>query len=64
MKLGDKKNKAPLKKFDDDVMMENCEVVVIFPIYDLFGAIRKPASGCIVCKSYIFISNYLLSYKN
>ena len=49
MKLGpvttlDKRNKAASKKFDDDVMSENCDVIVIFPIYDHFGAIRKPDS--------------------
>ena len=43
MKLGpvtilDKKNKAMSKKFDNDVMLENCDVIVIFPIYDQFGA--------------------------
>ena len=27
-----KKNKTTSKKFDDDVMSENCEVIVIFPI--------------------------------
>ena len=30
----DKRNKTTSKKFDDDVMSENCEVVAIFPIYD------------------------------
>ena len=30
----DKRNKTTSKKFDDDVMSENCEVIVIFPIYD------------------------------
>ena len=66
MKLGpvtklDKRNKKNLKKFDDDVMPANCDVIVIFPIYGQFGTIRKPDSGCIVCKPYIFIN---LSYKN
>ena len=69
MKLGpetklDKKNKTTSKKFDDDVMSENCDVIVIFPIYGQFGAIRKPDSGRIVCKTYIFINSNLLSYKN
>ena len=31
-KLG-KRNKATSKKFDDDVMSANCDVIVIFPIY-------------------------------
>ena len=38
MKLGpvtkhDKKNTAKSKKFDDDVMSANFDVIVIFPIY-------------------------------
>ena len=69
MKLGpvtklDKKNKTTSKKFDYDVMSENCDVIVIFPIYGQFGAIWKPDSGRIVCKTYIFINSNLLSYKN
>ena len=45
-------------------MSANCNVIVIFPIYGQFGAIRKPDSRPIVCKTYIFINNNLLSYKN
>ena len=53
MKLGpvtklDKGNKAMSKIFDDDVISTNCDVIVIFPIYGQFGAIRKPDSGRIV----------------
>ena len=44
-------------------MSVNCDVIVIFPIYGQFGAIRKPDSGRIVCKTYIFINSNLLSYK-
>ena len=45
MKLGlviklDNRNKTASKKFDDEVMSANCEVIVIFPIYGKFGAIR------------------------
>ena len=29
----DKKNKTTLKKFEDDVMSENCDVIVILSIY-------------------------------
>ena len=69
MKLGtetkiDKRNKTTSKKFDDGVMSENCDVIVIFPIYSQFGAIWKPDSGRIVCQTYIFINNDLLSYRN
>ena len=69
MKLGpvtkyDKRNKTTSKKIDYDVTSENCDVIAIFPIYGQFGAIRKPDSGRVVCKTYIFISSNLLSYKN
>ena len=69
MKLGpvpklDKRNKTTSKKFDDNVMSENCDVIAIFPIYGQFGAIRKPDSGRIVCRTYIFLNSNLLSYKN
>ena len=45
-------------------MPENYDVIVIFPIYDEFGAIRKPDSERIVCKAFIFVNNNLLFYKN
>ena len=69
MKLGsvtnlNKINKTTLKKFDDDFISSNFGVIVISPIYGQFGAIRKPDSGSIVCKTCIFINNNLLSYKN
>ena len=40
----DNKNKATSKKIGDDAMTANCDVIVIFPIYDQFGTIRKPDS--------------------
>ena len=66
MKLGpvtklDKGNKAMFKKFDDDAMSANCDVIVL---YVQFGAIRKSYSGRIVRETYIFINTNLLSYKN
>ena len=69
MKLGPEtkpvtRNKTISKNFDNDVMSENCDIIVIFLIYGQFGAIRKPDSGRIVCKTYIFINSNLLSYKN
>ena len=69
MKLGpvtklDKRNKTRTKKFDDDVMSTNCDVIVIFPIYGQFGAMRKQGSERIACTSYIFINNNLLFYRN
>ena len=67
MKLGpvtkiNKRNKS--KIFDNDVMSKNSDVIVIFPIYSQLGAIRKPDSGCIVCKTCVFIKSNLLSSEN
>ena len=45
-------------------MSEDYDVIVIFPIYGQFGVIRKPDSGRIVCKIYVFINSNLLSYNN
>ena len=50
MKLGPvpkryNRNKTTSEKVDDDVMSTNYDVIVIFPIYGQFGAIRKPDSG-------------------
>ena len=69
MKLGPvtkthKINKTPSKEIDDDAMTENWDVMFIFAIYSPFGAIRKPDSGRIVCKTYVFINSNLFSYKN
>ena len=69
MKLGlvtklNKGNKTTSKKLDDDLMSSNCDVIFSFPIYDQFGAIWKPDSGRLVCKTYISIKSKLLSYKN
>ena len=36
--------KTGKKKFDDGVMLKNCDVITIFPSYGKFGAIRKPDS--------------------
>ena len=41
-----------------------CDVTAIFSIYGQFGAILKPDSRSIVCKTYVFINSNLLSYKN
>ena len=56
--------KQNVKKIDDDVMLADCYVIVIFQIYGQFGAIRKPDSKRIVWKTYIFIKSKLLSNKN
>ena len=68
MKLGPvtkiaKRNKLASKNFDDDDMLANCDIFVIFRISGQFGAIQKPYSRHIVRKIYIFINSNLLSYK-
>ena len=63
-KLDKKRKKKTLKKVGTDAMSANRNVIVIFLIYDQFGAIRKPGSGRIVCKTYIFLKSNLLSCKN
>ena len=45
-------------------MSENCDVIIIFPIYGQFEVIRKLGSRHIICKGYVFIDNNLSSYKN
>ena len=60
----DKRNKTTSKKFDDDLMSKNCDVIIIFRIFDQFGAVRRPDSGHRVCKSSVFSNSNLLSYKN
>ena len=69
MKLGpvtklDKRNKTMSKKFDVDVMSGNFDFIVIFQIFDQFGAVQRPYSRHSVCKSYVFSNSNLLSYKN
>ena len=66
MKLGpvtkvDKRNKTTSKKFDDDVLSENCDVIVIFQTFGIFGAVWIPDR---VYRSYVFSNSNLLSYKN
>ena len=51
-------------KVDNDVVLANCDVIVIFPIYGRCGAILKPDSRRIVCKTYITLNSSLLCYKN
>ena len=45
-------------------MSANCGVIVFFPIYGQFAAIREPDSEGMVYKTCISISNNFLSYKN
>ena len=50
----DKKNTKMSKKFDDEVMSVNCDVIVTFPIYGQFGAIRKQDSGRMVLQLTLY----------
>ena len=59
----DKKNDATSKKYGDDVMLANCDVIVIFLIYGQFGAIWKPDSGRIVTFS-LTVTLYLTKTEN
>ena len=69
MKLGQvtklvKRNKGTSKK---KLTMTSCLRIVRslhFPIYGQSGAIWKPDSGRIVCKTYISTNSNLWSYKN
>ena len=60
----DKRKIALPKKFYDDVVSRNCDAIAIFTIYGQFGGIQMPDSRKMVCKTYIFINNNLLSCKN
>ena len=69
MKLGpvtklDQRNKIQsCHENDNEFMSENYDVIVIFLIYGLFGAMWKPDSGRIVYKKS-FINSSILSYSN
>ena len=55
----DKRDKATSKKFDDDLMSENCDVIFIFRIFGQCSAVQRPDSGHRVCKSYVFSNSNL-----
>ena len=58
----DKTNTTTSNKFDDDLMSANCDAIAFFSIYGQI--ILKPDYGRMLYKTYIFINNDLLSYKN
>ena len=48
-------------EIENDFILTSSDVIVIFQIYDQFGAIQEPDSERMVCNTYIFIiSNFLL----
>ena len=52
------------KKFNDNVMPENVDVIVTFRLFGQFGAVWRPDSGHRVCKTFFFSNSNPLSYKN
>ena len=44
----DKRNKATSKEFIKDIISTTCDVIVIFPIYGQFEAVRIPDPGRLV----------------
>ena len=66
MKLGtvtklEKRNKTTSEKCDDDFMSKICDVIVIFPIFGQFEAIRKIKKTLIV-KSLFSENTYVCTY--
>ena len=61
-----RETKLHQKKFDDDALSGNYDVIVIFLIYSLFGAIRKSDSGCKVYKLIfsLLVTFYLAKPEN
>ena len=45
-------------------MSENCDVIVIFRVFNQFGAVRRPDSAHRVCKSYVFSNSNRFFAKN
>ena len=66
MKLGlvTKLDKRTLKKFDNDLMSTNYDVIVIFPVYGQFGDSRSWILEVMVGDTYISIHGNFLPYKN
>ena len=65
MKLGPvTKLKKRNKTTSNNLATTSCRQIVTLLLLDQFGAIRKPDSGRIICKTYIFINSNLSSYKN
>ena len=53
-----------VKNIGDNVMSENFDVSVFFPIYGQFRENRKQDFERVVCKTYMLVSSNLSSYKN
>ena len=55
----DKRNTSTSKKFDDDFMLIDCNVIVFFLVYGKFAAIQRSDFRGMVFKTYIFINDNL-----
>ena len=55
----DNRNTEISEKFDDDVVLANCNVIIFIPIYGQFPSIQKPDSGRMVYKTSLTIIFYL-----
>ena len=53
-----------LKRFDDNVMSANRDIIIFFTIYSQSAPIQKPDSGPMVYKTYIFINSNLTNLTN
>ena len=60
----DKENKNVSKKFENDVIYGDYDVIAIVLLYGRFGVIWNPDFGHIVYKTYIFINRKLQNYKH
>ena len=60
----EQRNTATSKKFDDDVMSANCDVIFIFPNQEQFGAIRKPDFGHTILTFSFILTFYLKKSEN
>ena len=68
MKIGpvtkrDNRNIATSQKFENDVILTNCDLAVFFLIYGQFVVIRKLDSGRMLYIIYILIKNNFSSSK-
>ena len=53
------RNKTTSKNFDDDIMSENCGIIIIFLIYGQFGAIRNLDSKSAKLMFSLIVTFYL-----
>ena len=59
-----KRNIKTSEKLENDLMLANCDAIVLFSILSLFRTIPDTESGQMLHDIKIFISFHLLSKKN